>query len=82
MIDFHTHSAASDGAPSARDLLDRAAREGVRRMAITDHDTIAGYLSLPVSAIGTGIDLCVELVSVGSGRYPHCRAWFDPAPLL
>ena len=46
VIDFHTHSAASDGALSARDLLDRAAREGVRRMAITDHDTIAGYLSL------------------------------------
>ena len=56
MIDFHTHSAASDGALSARDLVDRAAREGVRRMAITDHDTIAGYLSV-CQAAPSGLEL-------------------------
>ena len=46
LIDFHTHSSASDGVLSPHALLDRAAREGVRRLAITDHDTIDGYLSL------------------------------------
>ena len=56
VIDFHTHSAASDGALSARDLIDRAAREGVRRMAITDHDTIAGYLSV-CQAVPAGLEL-------------------------
>ena len=58
VIDFHTHSAASDGALSPRDLVDRAAREGVRRMAITDHDTIAGYLSVCQSVPST-----IELIS-------------------
>jgi len=46
VIDFHTHSAASDGALRARDLVARAADEGVTRFALTDHDTIAGYLSI------------------------------------
>ena len=58
VIDFHTHSAASDGALSPHDLVDRAAREGVRRMAITDHDTIAGYLSVCQSVPST-----IELIS-------------------
>ena len=58
MIGFHTHSAASGGALSPHDLVDRAAREGVRRMAITDHDTIAGYLSVCQSVPST-----IELIS-------------------
>ena len=46
MIDFHTHSSASDGALNPTELLERAAREGVTRFALTDHDTINGYLSV------------------------------------
>ncbi len=56
VIDFHTHSAASDGALSAGDLLNRAAREGVGRVAITDHDTIAGYLSV-CQSVPSGLEL-------------------------
>jgi len=81
VIDFHTHSAASDGALSARDLIDRAAREGVRRMAITDHDTIAGYLSV-CQSVPSGLELIsgVEL-SCQWGRVGiHVVALgFDPA---
>ena len=51
LIDFHTHSSASDGVLSPHALLNRAAREGVRRLAITDHDTINGYLSLRGTAL-------------------------------
>ena len=51
LIDFHTHSSASDGVLSPHALLNRAAREGVRRLAITDHDTINGYLSLQGTAL-------------------------------
>ncbi len=70
VIDFHTHSAASDGALSPRDLVDRAAREGVRRMAITDHDTIAGYLSVCQSVPSTtelisGVELSCQWGRVG-----------------
>lgn len=58
LIDFHTHSAASDGALSPRELVDRAVREGVKRLSLTDHDTIAGYLS-----IATAVPDHLELVS-------------------
>lgn len=44
MIDFHTHSLASDGALAPGELLARARERGVEALAITDHDTVAGYL--------------------------------------
>jgi predicted metal-dependent phosphoesterase TrpH len=56
LIDFHTHSAASDGSLSPRDLTDRAVSEGVCRLAITDHDTIAGYLSV-CRSVPPGLEL-------------------------
>ncbi|PLW69751.1 PHP domain-containing protein [Pseudohalioglobus lutimaris] len=43
LIDFHTHTTASDGALTPAELLDRAAERGVGLLAITDHDTDAGY---------------------------------------
>lgn len=42
IFDLHTHSTASDGALSPEALLIRAQSNGVSRMALTDHDTIAG----------------------------------------
>ena len=43
IIDFHTHSHASDGALAPIELIERAIAAGVSQFAITDHDTIAGY---------------------------------------
>ncbi len=43
LIDFHTHSTASDGALDPLALLNRAAERGIAAFAITDHDTVAGY---------------------------------------
>ena len=43
LIDFHTHSTASDGALDPLVLVQRAAARGVAAFAITDHDTVAGY---------------------------------------
>lgn len=42
MIDLHTHSTASDGHLSPSALVARAASRGVHRLALTDHDTVAG----------------------------------------
>lgn len=41
-VDFHCHSTASDGVLSPRQLVERAISVGVERLALTDHDTIAG----------------------------------------
>ena len=46
LVDFHTHTTASDGALSPRALLDRAKSRQVAALAITDHDTVAGYLAV------------------------------------
>jgi 3',5'-nucleoside bisphosphate phosphatase len=43
LIDFHTHTTASDGALEPLELIRRAAERGVTQLAITDHDTVAGY---------------------------------------
>jgi 3',5'-nucleoside bisphosphate phosphatase len=40
--DFHCHSTASDGVLSPSDLVDLAYRQGVRVMALSDHDSTEG----------------------------------------
>lgn len=42
MIDLHTHSTCSDGSLLPEELVERAAREGIIALALTDHDTVAG----------------------------------------
>jgi predicted metal-dependent phosphoesterase TrpH len=43
LIDFHTHTSASDGALTPLELLQRAGQAGIALLAITDHDTVGGY---------------------------------------
>lgn len=42
MIDLHIHSTASDGSLSPKQILDLAQKNGIRAIALTDHDSIAG----------------------------------------
>lgn len=57
IVDFHTHSLASDGALEPIDLLLKAKEAGVSRFAITDHDTLAGYLSVKGSKAARDVGL-------------------------
>ena len=41
-VDLHTHTTASDGTLSPRELVRAAARRGVRVLAVTDHDSTDG----------------------------------------
>lgn len=43
LIDFHTHTNASDGALAPCEVVDRALARKIDLLAITDHDTVAGY---------------------------------------
>jgi predicted metal-dependent phosphoesterase TrpH len=45
-IDLHTHTLRSDGILTPGDLVTQAAAAGVRVLAITDHDTLAGVREL------------------------------------
>lgn len=63
-VDFHCHSTASDGEHSPLELANRAVEAELGYWALTDHDTIEGYLSLllhdlPLSLI-SGVELSVE----------------------
>jgi predicted metal-dependent phosphoesterase TrpH len=57
MIDLHTHSAASDGSLSPAELMRTAAGKGLRAIALTDHDTIAGLGEAESAAAQSGIRL-------------------------
>jgi predicted metal-dependent phosphoesterase TrpH len=43
MIDLHAHTAASDGTDSPAELIGNAVAAGLGTLAITDHDTTAGW---------------------------------------
>lgn len=43
MIDLHTHTTCSDGTESPRALINTALAHGIEVIAITDHDTVAGW---------------------------------------
>jgi len=57
MIDLHTHTDFSDGTARPAELLHAAQRAGLTALAITDHDTLAGFdAALPLAA-GCGVEL-------------------------
>jgi predicted metal-dependent phosphoesterase TrpH len=49
-IDLHTHTTRSDGVLSPAELIAATTAAGVRTLAITDHDTLAGYRELVAAA--------------------------------
>lgn len=57
-VDLHLHSTESDGRLSPPELVELAYRRGVRRLALTDHDTTSG---LP-AALEAGRRLGVEVI--------------------
>lgn len=84
-IDLHTHSTASDGTDSPAELVASAAAVGLDALAITDHDTTAGWAAA-VAALPPGLSLVrgAELSCVSpDGRGGHCTVHllaylFDP----
>ena len=57
-IDLHTHSTRSDGIVAPVVLVGQAFAAGVRLMALTDHDTLAGYRDVHAAdAVPAGMTL-------------------------
>jgi len=57
MIDLHCHSTFSDGALSPEELIQKALKQQIVCLSLTDHDTIAGYTELLQAAINTPIKI-------------------------
>ncbi|MDL2229125.1 PHP domain-containing protein [Treponema sp. OttesenSCG-928-L16] len=55
MIDLHTHSSASDGSLTPRQLIAEAHSRGISAIALTDHDTIDGNDEAAAAADTLGI---------------------------
>ncbi len=69
MIDLHNHTTASDGELSPTALVERAAGLGVRALAVTDHDTVAGLAEAHEAGRRLGVDVVdgVELSATRAG---------------
>lgn len=57
-VDFHVHTSASDGILSPRDIVKRAKMNGVKFLAITDHDTLTGL----DEAISEGLNQKIKVI--------------------
>jgi 3',5'-nucleoside bisphosphate phosphatase len=57
MADFHMHTVFSDGSSQPEALLEAVAKQGVKTVAVTDHDTMAGYERLTPKAEELGLNL-------------------------
>lgn len=62
LIDLHTHSNASDGTDSPSALIDKAISRGLDIVALTDHDTIAGWSEATTALKEHGTDTPLEVV--------------------
>jgi predicted metal-dependent phosphoesterase TrpH len=78
MIDLHSHTNQSDGSYSPPELIAEARRVGVRILAITDHDTLAGYDQARLSAPEAGVELLcgIELSTKLNGQSVHLLGYF------
>lgn len=80
-IDLHTHSSASDGTDLPADLMRHCAAAGLDVVALTDHDTTAGW-SAAAGALPPGLTLVpgVEISCSLRGVSLHLLGYlFDPA---
>lgn len=83
-IDLHTHSTASDGTLSPAELVVAAADAGLDVVAITDHDTTAGWAAAahalpPGLVLVPGAELSCRWYAVEPAIPLHLLAYlFDP----
>ncbi len=85
-IDLHTHSRASDGTQTPTELVEAAVAAGLDVLALTDHDTAAGWAEATVAAQQVGLTLVpgMEISTKLDRRDVHLLAYLpDPtyAPL-
>jgi len=80
-IDLHTHSVVSDGTETPTQLMRAAVGAGLGTIAITDHDSTAGWSEAFTAAKGTGLTVIpgMELSTNYGPASVHVLAYlFDP----
>jgi predicted metal-dependent phosphoesterase TrpH len=80
-IDLHAHSSVSDGTETPTQLIRAAVEAGLGTIAITDHDSTAGWQEAFTAADGTGLRVIpgMELSTNYGPASVHMLAYlFDP----
>ena len=85
MIDLHSHTNESDGSCSPLQLVEMAVERGIEALAISDHDTFAGYDQALPEARARGLELIcgIELSTRVPGskvRTVHLLGYFLHQP--
>lgn len=85
-IDMHVHTTASDGTRTPLECVSLAAMAGLKAIAITDHDTMAGIQEAGEAGelLGVSVIPGIEISSDYQGRDVHVLGYFlrEDAPEL
>src|SRR3954452_13109965 len=85
LVDLHMHTTISDGHLPPRELIRRAHANGVRTLAVTDHDNTDGLADAraEADALGIelipGIELSTDLGAIGVHVLGYFLRYDDPA---
>jgi predicted metal-dependent phosphoesterase TrpH len=80
-FDLHTHTVHSDGTTKPEDNASMAVRAGLSGLALTDHDTVAGWAQMREACTSHGLTFVpgIELSTERDGRSVHLLGyWIDP----
>ncbi|OGQ94119.1 MAG: hypothetical protein A2521_13405 [Deltaproteobacteria bacterium RIFOXYD12_FULL_57_12] len=81
LIDLHTHSTCSDGTMTPSNLVDHARNSGLKVIALTDHDTVAGTAEAVAQGRLRGIEVIpgIEVSAWHDGVSMHILGyWLRP----
>ena len=78
IYDLHTHSTCSDGKFPPKDVVNQAFKNGVKYLALTDHDTVSGISEALEAANELGLKLIpgIELSTEHNGESIHVLGYF------
>ncbi|BAU27443.1 hypothetical protein DFP93_102311 [Aneurinibacillus soli] len=76
--DLHSHTTASDGTFTPRQVVERAKAKGLAVLSITDHDTVAGLSEAQAAGMEHGIEIVpgIEISSIYKGRDVHVLGYY------
>jgi predicted metal-dependent phosphoesterase TrpH len=78
LADLHTHTSASDGTLTPSELIDAAASQGIRVIAVSDHDSVEGVAPALEAASRAGVTVvpAVELSALHEDQDVHVLGYF------
>lgn len=84
MLELHSHTTCSDGSLTPSELVEFAHKQGVKALALTDHDTMAGWDEAIATAAPLALEIVpgLELSTVYNGRSMHILGFYPDAQKL